>query len=369
MPHRSVSRSEGVVNQPPRQLVRRLLFRTLPVAASLGLLACTDVDPTLNSSGIKVTLSQQDGHVVKLVDGTGRQLAGRPTDSLGLWTLDIGGDSARHTLAASQAKLFTINRKGGRHTRAGMARVPGASRAIGRDRAGEPAQRQHHSVEHRPERHGHRVRGAGALPAPHRHHGGRRRRIGGAVLDGPAYAATAHDAGRHRRQGQAARIRLSRCHLDADGGPVAPGARRHVLRGRRYGSLSQEFFALGRRWRRQHRVCHGACAQRSGQEQQLRALVPCDRGCGAWRLAERRGALSRVGYEAVLGTRKPSALGYHAQVDDRCRRVGVEPRTFRCGARTRGGPAEGCRAAGECVLALVAPRPLRHELPRLHPAT
>jgi hypothetical protein len=52
MPLRSVSRSEGVVNQPPRHLVRRLLFRTLPVAASLSLLACADVDPTLNSSGI-----------------------------------------------------------------------------------------------------------------------------------------------------------------------------------------------------------------------------------------------------------------------------------------------------------------------------
>lgn len=117
MPLRPDSGTEGVVNRPPHHLVRRLLFRTLPIAASLSLLACTDfsadADATLHSTGIKVTLSKTDGHIVKLVDGKKRQIAGRETDSLGLWTLDVGADSARHTVSASQAKQFTMNRRPG----------------------------------------------------------------------------------------------------------------------------------------------------------------------------------------------------------------------------------------------------------------
>ena len=51
--------------------------------------------------------------MLSLLDGAGQQRAGHPTDSLGLWVLDIGADSARHTLAAAAAKKFAARRVSG----------------------------------------------------------------------------------------------------------------------------------------------------------------------------------------------------------------------------------------------------------------
>lgn len=106
-------RSEGAQTRPPHPRVRRLLHRAFLVSASVGTLACGGGDLTLRSPGLSLTLSPQDGHVLSLLDGKGQQRAGHPTDSLGLWVLDIGADSARHTLAAAAAKKFTARRVSG----------------------------------------------------------------------------------------------------------------------------------------------------------------------------------------------------------------------------------------------------------------
>ncbi len=78
--------------------------------------------------------------------------------------------------------------------------------------------------------------------------------------------------------------------------------------------------------------------------------------------------LSRVGNAPVLGERVAAEARTRSRVAREHRDVGVEPRPFaRCDpARHRA--AEEARPSGERVLALVAPRRVRHRLPRLSAA-
>ena len=61
----------------------------------------------LGNASLRIELSGTDGHVRALRDWTGRQLAGMPTDSIGLWSLDLMPGSASSTVHASQAAHFS----------------------------------------------------------------------------------------------------------------------------------------------------------------------------------------------------------------------------------------------------------------------
>ncbi|MGV3707353.1 MAG: DUF6259 domain-containing protein [Gemmatimonas sp.] len=55
----------------------------------------------LGDSTIKLEFSATDGHLVSLVNGAGRKLAGVATDSVGLWSIDLSPDSS--TVAANKS--------------------------------------------------------------------------------------------------------------------------------------------------------------------------------------------------------------------------------------------------------------------------
>ncbi len=107
------SRSSRPLPNLPRQHASWGWWRgAFLLGASASALACGGDDLTLKGSGLSLTLSSQDGHVLSLLDGSGRQRAGRPADSLGLWVLDIGADSSRHTLTAAAAGKFSARKAG-----------------------------------------------------------------------------------------------------------------------------------------------------------------------------------------------------------------------------------------------------------------
>ena len=68
---------------------------------------------TLRHAGLALTLSDRDGHIVALKDGTGRQRAGIPDDSIGLFAIHIVDGTSKPvttTITASQATRFRSQR-------------------------------------------------------------------------------------------------------------------------------------------------------------------------------------------------------------------------------------------------------------------
>jgi hypothetical protein len=68
--------------------------------------------PVIANDAIRVELSETDGHVVALRDWNGRQLAGAPLDSVGLWALDLAPGSSPLTIDASAARHFEFRKNG-----------------------------------------------------------------------------------------------------------------------------------------------------------------------------------------------------------------------------------------------------------------
>jgi hypothetical protein len=68
--------------------------------------------PELTGPGLRLVLSASDGHIEALYDGAGRQLAGAPGDSVGLWTARLSPGAARAEITALDASRFTWRRVG-----------------------------------------------------------------------------------------------------------------------------------------------------------------------------------------------------------------------------------------------------------------
>jgi hypothetical protein len=61
----------------------------------------------LGTASLRVEVSEADGHVVALRDWNGRRLAGVPTDSIGLWSLDLMPGRSSSAVYASHATQFS----------------------------------------------------------------------------------------------------------------------------------------------------------------------------------------------------------------------------------------------------------------------
>jgi hypothetical protein len=70
--------------------------------------------PILSNGALRVELGPTTGHLVSLRDWSGRTLAGSPTDSVGLWSIDLKPGGPVATITASQAKRFTWSRRDAR---------------------------------------------------------------------------------------------------------------------------------------------------------------------------------------------------------------------------------------------------------------
>ncbi|MEO7082957.1 MAG: DUF6259 domain-containing protein [Gemmatimonadaceae bacterium] len=66
--------------------------------------------PGLADAAMRIEFSSADGHVRSLRDWNGRVLVGAGSDSIGLWSLDLGPGSAASTVTASQAGRFAWRR-------------------------------------------------------------------------------------------------------------------------------------------------------------------------------------------------------------------------------------------------------------------
>lgn len=85
-------------------------MRSIRLAAlaviSLATVSCSERILRLESRGLTLVVSPSDGHIVALMDGLGKQQAGIPVDSVGLFTISLGSDSSRSTIRASAASEF-----------------------------------------------------------------------------------------------------------------------------------------------------------------------------------------------------------------------------------------------------------------------
>ena len=84
-------------------------YMTLATAAA-GTLNAQPSSLVLGNASLRIELSSTDGHVLALRDWSGRRLAGAPTDSIGLWSVDLMPGAPSSTVHASQAARFSSRR-------------------------------------------------------------------------------------------------------------------------------------------------------------------------------------------------------------------------------------------------------------------
>jgi len=128
----SIPRWSGVRRAGAAQaaLVMLLSLLVAPLAEEHALAAQSRTSqgriPELQLPGMRMVLSNSDGHVVSMTDGAGRAIAGVESDSIGLWSLELSPGREPARLTAAQAGRFLWSRRSDGTLDLSWDRFPGA---------------------------------------------------------------------------------------------------------------------------------------------------------------------------------------------------------------------------------------------------